>query len=153
VKYGLILVLVIVCVVAAPLAVGASPLGFSGPSGSDRPDVYDYDIDFGAETPPGFSIQTVSTGMVGILVPEVDSPPDYLPGDDTLPAVISSLFGVYTPRTQTVTAYLMDGTTITYTEPMPGLAGVDWAWLSGVATFGVVLCSAFSIIGSVIRRG
>ena len=151
-KRVFLIAIVIFCLAVSPMVGMAAPLGFSG-SGSDGPDVYYYDIDSGAQTPPGFSIQTVPSGMVGILVPEVDSHPGYLPGDDTLPAVITSLFGVYTPRTQTVTAYLMDGTTITYTEPIPGLAGVDWAWLSGVATFGIVLWSAFALVGSVLKRG
>lgn len=72
---------------------------------------------------------------------------------DALSSVIASLFGEYTPRTQTVTEYLADGSSVTYQQYVPGVAGMDWDWLAGVGLFGLCLLSFFKIIGGVLKRG
>ena len=72
---------------------------------------------------------------------------------DALSAVVSNLFGTYTPRTQTVTEYLADGSSVTYDEVIPGVAGLDWPWLAGVGLFGLSLWSLFLLIGGVLKRG
>lgn len=69
-----------------------------------------------------------------------------------LPAVVRSVFGDYHVRTQTVTETASDGTTVTGTEPVAGLAGLDWYWLSGVFMFTVVLWSFFRFLGVVFKR-
>lgn len=69
-----------------------------------------------------------------------------------LPAVVKSVFGEYHQRTQTVTEVVSDGTSVTSTEPVPGLAGLDWYWLSGVFLFTVVLWSFFRFLGVVFKR-
>ena len=69
-----------------------------------------------------------------------------------LPAVVRSVFGDYHQRTQTVTETAADGTSVTSTEPVPGLAGLDWYWLSGVFLFTVVLWSFFRFLGVVFPR-
>lgn len=69
-----------------------------------------------------------------------------------LPAVVRSVFGDYHQRTQTVTETAADGTATTSTEPVPGLAGLDWYWLSGVFLFTVVLWSFFRFLGVVFKR-
>ena len=69
-----------------------------------------------------------------------------------LPAVVRSVFGDYHQRTQTVTETAADGTSVTSTEPVPGLAGLDWYWLSGVFLFTVVLWSFFRFLGVVFKR-
>lgn len=69
-----------------------------------------------------------------------------------LPAVVRSVFGDYHQRTQTVTETASDGTSVTSTEPVPGLAGLDWYWLSGVFMFTIVLWSFFRFLGVVFKR-
>lgn len=72
--------------------------------------------------------------------------------DNSFAQAITALFGEYTPRTQTVTQYLADGTSVTYEEYVPGLAGLDWSWLAGVALFSITLWSLFALIGGVAKR-
>lgn len=72
---------------------------------------------------------------------------------DGFPAVLISVFGDYSPRTYTVTTYLSDGTSVTSSEVVPGLAGLDWYWLSGVCLFAIVLISFFKVVGVVFKRG
>ena len=62
-----------------------------------------------------------------------------------------SIFGKYTPRTQTVTRHLSDGTEVTYTEYVPGLAGLDLEWLSSVAVFALVVFCVFKLIGGLLK--
>lgn len=69
-----------------------------------------------------------------------------------LPAIVRSVFGDYHQRTQTVTETAADGTSVTSTEPVPGLAGLDWYWLSGVFLFTIVLWSFFRFLGVVFKR-
>ena len=69
----------------------------------------------------------------------------------TFPSVITSLFGTYTPRTQTVTEFLSDGSTVSYTEVVPGVAGLDWSWVASVALFGMVLYCVFRLIGGLFK--
>ena len=68
-----------------------------------------------------------------------------------LPAIVRSVFGDYHQRTQTVTETAADGTSVTSTEPVPGLAGLDWYWISGVFMFGLVLWSFFRFLGGVLK--
>lgn len=72
---------------------------------------------------------------------------------EALPTVIEALFGEYTPRTQTVTEYLADGSSVTYQQYVPGVAGMDWTWLAGVGLFALCLLSFFKIVGGVLKRG
>lgn len=68
-----------------------------------------------------------------------------------LPGVVKSVFGEYRPRTQTITETRADGTVLTSVECVPGLAGLDWYWLSGVFMFGLVLWSFFRFLGGVLK--
>ena len=82
---------------------------------------------------------------------ETGSPVIVMQSGDT--AVTSrSVFGDYHQRTQTVTETAADGTSVTSTEPVPGLAGLDWYWLSGVFLFTIVLWSFFRFLGVVFKR-
>lgn len=69
-----------------------------------------------------------------------------------LPAVVRSVFGSYHQRTQTVTMVDADGASTSSVEPVNGLAGLDWYWLSGVFLFAVVLWSFFRFLGVVFKR-
>ena len=78
---------------------------------------------------------------------------DTQPVDETgLPAVVKSVFGEYHPRTQTVTEVQTDGTILTSVECVPGLAGLDWYWISGVLLFALVLWSFFRFVGGIFKR-
>lgn len=69
-----------------------------------------------------------------------------------LPYVVRSVFGSYHQRTQTVTTVEADGSTTSSIEPVNGLAGLDWYWLSGVFLFSLVLWSFFRFLGVVFKR-
>lgn len=74
-----------------------------------------------------------------------DSAPAYDSG--TMADVIVRVFGEYQPKTQTVTDHLSDGTSVSYEQYVPGVAGVDWHWVSGVCLFALVLWSFFKLLG------
>lgn len=74
--------------------------------------------------------------------------------DQSMKEVIVQVFGEYSPRTQTVTQYLSDGTLLgTTTEIVPGVAGMDWQWISGVALFALVLSSFLKLVGVLLKNG
>lgn len=68
----------------------------------------------------------------------------------TLKDTLTALFGPYTPRTQTVTEHLEDGSSVTFTQAVPGLAGLDWPWLASVALFALFLYSLLRMIGGLL---
>ena len=68
-----------------------------------------------------------------------------------LAEVLYDLFGAYTPRTQTVTVYAADGTATTYSEVIPGLAGLDWNWLLCAALFLVTMYCVLRMIGGLFK--
>lgn len=68
-----------------------------------------------------------------------------------LPSMVQNIFGDYTPRTQTVQT-LVGSEIYTSQEIVPGLAGLDYYWLTGVVLFAIVLCSFFSLLRIVIRH-
>lgn len=65
----------------------------------------------------------------------------------SLSDITARLFGEYQPRTQTVTEYLSDGTSVTYDQYVPGVAGMDWNWIAGAVLFTIVLWSLFKLLG------
>lgn len=73
--------------------------------------------------------------------------------EQTMRDVVSLVFGQYTPRTQTVTEYLSDGSSVTYTEVVPGIAGLDWEWITGAALFALALFSFFKMVGVLLKNG
>lgn len=70
---------------------------------------------------------------------------------DSIPGVLTALFGEYTPRTQTVTQVLSDGSEVTYQQCVPGLAGLDWNWLASVGIFAMGLYCVFRAIGGCLK--
>lgn len=67
--------------------------------------------------------------------------------------VVTTVFGEYQRRTYTVSHYDASGNVIaTSTELVPGLAGLDYAWLIGVVLFALVLCGFLRLIGGLLRR-
>lgn len=69
----------------------------------------------------------------------------------TLSDTVTALFGPYTPRTQTVTDHLADGTSVTYQQIIPGVAGLDWSWLTSVGLFALVLYGLLRMIGGLLK--
>lgn len=103
-----------------------------------------------------FAVPAFATGGEGTeqetytYVSELNETTSDVP-EDSIPAVLIALFGEYTPRTQTVTQILSDGSELTYDEYVPGLAGLDWHWLSSVGLFGMGLFCVFRVIGGCIK--
>lgn len=94
--------------------------------------------------PETFPQETVSPYTVS----ELDDAPS---SGSPLSEAVTALFGTYTPRTQTVTQHLEDGSVITYQEVIPGLAGLDWSWLASVFLFALVLFSLLRMIGGLLK--
>lgn len=75
------------------------------------------------------------------------------PEEQTMRDVVILILGEYVPQMQTVTEYLSDGTEVTYTEVIPGVAGLDWNWIGGATLFTLALFSFFKIVGVVLKNG
>lgn len=75
------------------------------------------------------------------------------PEQQTMKDVVVMVLGDYSPRTQTVTQYLSDGTAQTSTEIVPGVAGMDWEWISGAGLFGLVLYAFLKFVGVLLKNG
>lgn len=78
------------------------------------------------------------------LAPSEDSPAG------TMKYVVKSIFGEYEPIQEHVTIYLEDGTAVDGSQTVQGIAGVDWAYLSGVALFALCLAALFKLLRVVI---
>lgn len=64
---------------------------------------------------------------------------------------LESIFGEYQPLTYSVTTYLPDGTSVTSTEVVPGLAGLDWVWISAVGLFALFLFCLMRLLGGAVK--
>lgn len=82
---------------------------------------------------------------------ELDTPAPSEPEASTLKDTLTTLFGPYIPRTQTVTERLEDGSSVTSTQAVPGLAGLDWPWLASVGLFALFLYSLLRMIGGMLK--
>lgn len=72
--------------------------------------------------------------------------------DSVMVDVITSVLGEYRRQTYTVEQYDSSGELIaTSTEYVPGLAGLDYAWITGAILFGLVLGAGFKLLGGLIR--
>ena len=110
------------------------------------------------ETAPPLAPNPSSPAPPDALAP-VYSIADLRPASDPsvlsgLKALISSIFGEYTPTTTTavitetvgenVNQYLVE-------TVVPGAAGVDYAWLAGVFLFGILLFCLMKLLGGVLK--
>ena len=73
------------------------------------------------------------------------------PFGSSLGSAVLGLLGSYTPETYTVTTYLPDGSAVTSTEIVPGLAGLDYEWIAGAVLFTLALYCIFRMIGGIFR--
>lgn len=90
--------------------------------------------------------------VVSYSVSSLDHQSAHGEDEPSLSGTISALFGVYTPRTQTVIEYLPDGSSVTSTQAVPGLAGLDWPWLASVGLFALVLYCLLRMIGGLLKQ-
>lgn len=104
-------------------------------------------------TPEPVAFEDIPVKFDTFSVSAVDSEPPLDEGDTSLVALIASLFGAYEPRTQTVTEHLSDGSSVTSTQIVPGVAGMDFEWLAGVGLFAVILLSFFKLVGVLLKHG
>ena len=65
-------------------------------------------------------------------------------------AIVSDLFGRYTPHYSFTTTVDAEGVTTTVMQIANGAAGVDWEWIAGVALFAICLIGVMKIAGKVI---
>ena len=93
------------------------------------------------------------TGSDSYTTYDLDPPAQSEAEGSTVRDILVSLFGPYTPRTHTVTDHLADGSSVTSTQAVPGLAGLDYEWLAGVALFSLILFCLFRILGGVLKNG
>ncbi|MBP3699902.1 MAG: hypothetical protein J6J01_10565 [Oscillospiraceae bacterium] len=114
----------------------------------------------GTDIPSDGGSATVVGGDTYVSVLSSDSPTNRVvtvnpyeiqEGDNSLLAMVNSVFGDYQPRTQTVTETYPDGSTVTYTEVIDGLGGLDYYWLGGVLVFCIVLWSFFKFLGGIFK--
>lgn len=73
--------------------------------------------------------------------------------NESMSGIVSAVFGEYSPKTQTVSLTLDNGTVVTSQEIIPGVAGMDWHWIAGVFLFSVVLWSFFRFLGVIFKHG
>ncbi|MBQ2061402.1 MAG: hypothetical protein II458_01880 [Oscillospiraceae bacterium] len=112
------------------------------------------------ETPAG---QTVSVTMSPVIAQADNSSEsssflfrdyqfEYFP-EAGLPGLVYRVFGEYVRPVYIENYQLDDNTTVSGAVPVPGLAGLDWYWLTGVGLFALTLWSFFRFLGVVLKRG
>ena len=112
-------------------------------------DVIDYaGYDAYYEANPSALPQEVSSGAIYIHSYTADAA-DVQEG--SMKYVVRSIFGDYTPVTESVTTYLADGSPVTTTQVVAGVAGVDWMFISGVLLFGILLYSFLRLLGVILH--
>lgn len=100
--------------------------------------VFNFDLNFNDASQP--AIYTTS-----YLVVSAEEPRDGLAG------LVSSIFGSYTPRTY-MTDTVVDGVIVdTVEQYVPGLAGLDYEWIAGVALFGIMLFCFMKMTGGLLK--
>lgn len=126
--------------------------GSNLPSGGyDTFTVSGADVTVNVQRHDTLSVASVSDGILDGLDSLSRSSDDTM--TPTLAETIRSLFGAYTPRTQTVTTYY-DGQPISTEEQIiPGLAGLDYEWFAGVGMFALVTFCLFRLLGGIMKNG
>lgn len=87
-----------------------------------------------------------------VTSPNASEPVESETGDPVMVDLITGVLGEYRRQTYTVEQYDSNGDLIaTSTEYVPGLAGLDWAWITGAFLFALVLSASFKLLGGLIR--
>lgn len=70
----------------------------------------------------------------------------------TMVDAVTAVLGDYQRMTYTVQEVDADGNVIaTSTEYVPGLAGLDYAWITGAILFGLFIAGCFKLLGGLMR--
>ena len=70
----------------------------------------------------------------------------------TMADAVTAVLGEYQRMTYTVQEVDADGNVIsTSTEYVPGLAGLDYAWIAGAILFGLFIAGCFKLLGGLMR--
>ena len=106
----------------------------------------------GTETANGTQSDTQTVTLIEAEEPVFvsDLNPDYSVRSSFLEA-LEGIFGEYQPKTYSVTTYLPDGTSVTSTEIVPGVAGMDWVWISAVALFALFFFCLMKLLGGAVK--
>lgn len=93
-------------------------------------------------------VQSFSTSSPDLLAADASSD-----GSSVMADVVTAVFGEYHRQTYTVSHYDSSGNVIaTSTEFVPGLAGLDYAWIAGVSLFALLLAGFLRLIGGLLRK-
>lgn len=85
---------------------------------------------------------------VSVVYTASSPPPD---ASDTLTSALVAVLGEYEPRMKTVSVTAVDGTVSEYSEPVEGLAGLDYQWIASFVLFTVVLYCLLRIVGGIFK--
>lgn len=98
---------------------------------------------------PAMAAEEVAPEDIFVVVYSIDPQPDRETGQ--LPALLSELFGEYQQKTYTVTKYAPNGDVVISQQYVPGIAGMDFAWLASVCLFGLVIFCFLKLVGGVLK--
>ena len=71
---------------------------------------------------------------------------------DTMDQVVVKVLGEYQRRTMTVQEMDTEGNVLaTSTQYVPGLAGLDWEWITGAMLFGLMILCVMRTIGGLLK--
>lgn len=97
------------------------------------------------EDPPVVRTFSVTSADVLEVVQSGDVPA-------TMADAVTAVLGDYQRMTYTVQEVDADGNVIaTSTEYVPGLAGLDYAWITGAILFGLFIAGCFKLLGGLMR--
>lgn len=121
------------------ITVNVTVVNEAAPVPSDEPSAASAPV----EDPP---LESPSNDVLTLKALDDSAPSDRSP----LMEAVNGLFGEYQPRTYTVSTCLPDGSVAETVEPVPGLAGLDYAWLASFGLFALALYCVFRMIGGVL---
>lgn len=94
--------------------------------------------------------EETSTVVRTISVVSADAQSD--DASSTMADAVTAVLGEYQGKTYTVQEVDADGNVIaTSTEYVPGLAGLDYAWIAGAILFGLFIAGCFKLLGGLMR--
>lgn len=87
-----------------------------------------------------------------VTTPDVLEVVQYSDVSTVMVDVVESVLGEYQRMTYTVEEYDTDGNLLaTSVEYVPGLAGLDYAWITGAVLFGMLIAGCLKLLGGLIR--
>ena len=84
--------------------------------------------------------------------PVVLADPEYSDVPSVMADVVVAVLGEYQRITYTTEEYDTEGNLVSVsTEYVPGLAGLDYAWITGAILFGLLIVGGLKLLGGLIR--